>query len=42
MTLPEAENVAVPSFVAASKRTCVRSPVASFIWLATVRFQMSS
>ena len=47
MTRPLAENsascpAATPSGTAAVRRTCALVPVASFIWEATVRFQISS
>ncbi len=47
MTRPLAENsascpCATPSGTSAVRRICALVPVASFIWEATVRFQISS
>jgi hypothetical protein len=43
MTLPEVVKIAVPcASVGASIRTWVRTPLASFICEARVRFQISS
>ena len=43
MTLPDAENSAVsPALESPVTRIVTEWPVASFIWQATVRFQISS
>jgi len=43
ITVPEAPNSASrPSLLCPPRRTCMVSPVASVIWQATVRCQISS